>query len=77
MIATERGALLFCYGHPWCVFALIDGEYLLAEQLQTKPNSEQITAIIKRANAKARRSANAPGGLDVEISQLFSSFFRT
>lgn len=69
----ERGALLYCYGHRWQVFALIEKEYVLAEELDHMPNTNKITSIINYASAKARkkRSPRPPVGFDVEIRRLF------
>lgn len=69
----ERGALLYCYGQRWQVFALIEEEYVLVDELDHMPDPNKITAMINFACAKARkeRSPKPRAGFDVEIRRLF------
>lgn len=72
LITSERGALLHCYGQPWNVFVLVDGEYHLAKQLEAEPSSTQLTSIVTAELMRRRkRDRTQNDGLDVQIRRLF------
>lgn len=70
--AVERGALLYCYGQSWNMFALTNKRYVLAEQFDSMPTSDVLTSMLNRSAAMERRKRNsAASGLDVEFRRLF------
>lgn len=77
--AVERGALLFTFGGPWRVFALVDGAFVPSAKFDTCPSDDRIEAALKETTWAARRAEGGSQaqaeGLDAEIAKLFARLF--
>ncbi|PXF41539.1 hypothetical protein BWQ96_08742 [Gracilariopsis chorda] len=64
--AVEKGALLFCYGAGWSVFALQTDGYELVKRCDKMPSVEELTSVVSAASARnvSRSRAAENAGAD-------------